>query len=301
VEAIRLDAKQVGNRFSQWGEELVVRQLLQFGPQNPILVEFGGSRGVDNSNMIAQAIDGVADVILIEGSASRYEQLKKNTSSLAKVQAIRAFVGYTTGEDSLDQILRNNGTDPEDVFGVSIDIDGDDALVFENMGLSPDFVIVEYNPTLPIDGYFRNPPGKNMGSNVSELRRIGIELGYFEAALTPTNLVLVSNRLADRVEKINLLDEANQLDNPKFGIAYDGTIVRFSGQSITTQEIMDGGWSRATIIQPLPRWLRELAGGPFGHPWGKKVRRIFSVAVAVLARPISSLLLALSRRKDVAG
>ena len=295
---IKLSPEQGGNRFSQSGEELVVRQLLEFGPKNPLLVEFGGSRGFDNSNMIAQAVDGVADVILIEGSASRYEELKKNTSSLAKVQAIRAFVGYQTGKDSLDQILRDNGTDPEDVFGVSIDIDGDDALVFENMGLRPDFVIVEYNPTLPLDGYFRNTPGKNMGSNVSELRRIGLELGYFEAALTPTNLVLVSNRLADRVEKINLLDEANKLDNPKFGIAYDGTIVRFSGQSITTQEIMDGGWSRATIVQPLPRWLRELAGGPFGHPRGRRARRFFSVAMAVITRPFSSLRLALSRRKD---
>ena len=83
--------------------------------------------------MIAQAVDSVADVFLIEGNASRYEELKKNTSSLAKVQAIRAFVGYQTGKDSLDQILRDNGTDPKDFFGVSIDIDGDDALVFENI------------------------------------------------------------------------------------------------------------------------------------------------------------------------
>lgn len=298
MSKIKLNPKLDGNRFSQSGEELVVRQLLEIGPEDPILVEFGGSRGFDNSNMIAQAVDGLADVILIEGSSQRYEELKKNISSLTKVQAIRAMVGYQTGVDSLDSILRHNGTDPDRVFGVSIDIDGDDALVFENMGLSPDFVIVEYNPTLPLDGYFRNSPGKNMGNNVSELRRIGVELGYFEAALTPTNLVLVSNRLADRVEKIDLLAEANKLDNPKFGIAYDGTIVRFSGQSITTEEIMDAGWSGATIVQPLPRWLRELAGGPFGHPLGKMARRFFSVAVAIIAKPLSSLLLAESRRKD---
>jgi len=297
MNKVRLEARPATSRFSQWGEENIVRELLKIGPKRPKLIEFGGSRGFDNSNMIVFAQDEIAEVILIEGNTERFKQLEKNTASMDNVHAINAYVGSRSGIDSLSQILSENDIDPEDVFGVSIDIDGDDALIFENMDLNPEFAIVEYNPTLPLDGYFRNPPGKSMGNNLSELRRTGLELGFFEAALTPTNLVLVSNRLADRVEKIDLLDEANKLDNPRFGVGYDGTIVRFSGKSTSTMEIMDAGWSRAVIIQPLPRWLRELAGGPFGRHWGKTVRRIFSVAGALLARPITTVSLIISKRK----
>jgi hypothetical protein len=41
---------------------------------------------------------------------------------------------------------------------VSIDIDGDDAAVFENLGFLPEMAIVEFNPTLGVDSIYRNPP-----------------------------------------------------------------------------------------------------------------------------------------------
>jgi hypothetical protein len=40
---------------------------------------------------------------------------------------------------------------------VSLDIDGDDAEVFENLGFLPEMAIVEFNPTLGVDSIYRDP------------------------------------------------------------------------------------------------------------------------------------------------
>jgi hypothetical protein len=124
------------------------------------------------------------------------------------------------------------------VAGVSIDIDSDDAAVFESIGFNPFFfVIVEFNPYLPADARFRNPKGQNMGNSIGEIMFVAQSKQMFPVGITPTNLVFVSEIFRGTFQEIQILNEIGKLNLPRFGWGYDGTLLRFSTSGIdTTQE-----------------------------------------------------------------
>jgi hypothetical protein len=66
-----------GDGYSQWGEEHAVRQLVGSLPVSSahFLVEFGASRGPDNSNF--WGLKDELPLVLIEASFNRFQELKK--------------------------------------------------------------------------------------------------------------------------------------------------------------------------------------------------------------------------------
>lgn len=258
---IRLTTAEVSqqNEFSQWGEEIAISQVLNLITKDRLaemaLVEFGASRGPDNSNF--WKFRATQKLVLIEGDAERFGELDVRVRSMPNVHAVRAWVGYKDGIDDLATLLEEAGYDPGQVVGVSIDIDSDDAAVFEAVNFSPVFVVVEFNPFLPSDGRFRNPEGRSIGNSIAELTAIASEKGYFVACVTPTNLIFVTNAYSDEIQEIDLGEEIMKLDLPRFGWGYDGTLVRFStsGKDLT-QEVYHNGWSDTFIFQPAPKFLR---------------------------------------------
>jgi hypothetical protein len=106
------------------------------------------------------------NLVLIEANADLYKELEVAISPYPNIIGIQAKVLFSGGlgggwrEGTLSEILQAQGIDPQSVDVVSIDIDGDDAAVFENLGFVPEIVVCEFNPTFPSDAVFRNPPRK---------------------------------------------------------------------------------------------------------------------------------------------
>jgi len=273
MEKVKVQSSLTGNKYSQWGEENALRQIfsvLERKTEDLIHVEFGASLGTDNSNLFVFAEEG-KQVVFIESDPKKHAVLEKRIDGLPAAQAVCAHVisGEATPSTSrmqsrfvgtLSTVLGRAGVDVSRVGVVSIDIDGDDSAVFENLGLAPPVVICEFNPTLPIDSYFRNPLGANLGNSPLELVRVATARGMFPVAITHTNLIFVSNDFHLDFEEVDLVGHMSSEDFPRFGLGYDGTLLKFlSNGTDVTAEYYSIIWSSSVILQPLTRFLRGYA------------------------------------------
>lgn len=261
---IEIDTRERKSKYSQSNEETAISQVLPLiierHQQSLSVVEFGASEGIDNSNLLFLAEQGVP-TIFIESDAIRYEKLTNNTNSHKNVQRIHASVGFTE-HDNLKTILESNDVATSSVAIVSIDVDGDDAAIFENLAFKPDMVIVEFNPTMSSDARFRNPPGRNIGNSIGELLSVARKLEYFPVCVTGTNLIFLDNSYNGLVEKIIPEEEILKLQSHiRIGWGFDGTLVMYSPDG-TNQigEIYENWWNGALLIQPLPKFIRKFKG-----------------------------------------
>jgi len=279
------------NRFSQWGEENAVRQLLELvapktqtfrTAEDPgVLVEFGGSRGSDHSNFF-RFVDAGPALVMIEGDSDRFHGLESTAARFPSLIAINAWVD--DGKNSVAEILRRRDINTHNIYGISIDIDGDDALIFETLGVNPCFVVIEHNPALPLDGRFRNPKGRNVGNNLGELVAVAAQRGMFPVCVTETNIIFLDNKYQNIVYEIDVANELKSLDLMRFGIGFDGTLVRYStlGHD-TTAEFYHNGWAKCLVVQPLPRIIRHLVL----KKSAANLKLAYSSLIAFLLRPIS--------------
>jgi len=283
--------------YSQHGEGKILAGLLEKVDEvipDGILVEFGGSRGRDNSNCFGLGESG-RRVVLIEADLSRYRSLEESIRNLPSFQGIHAKVGIfdKDGSKTLRTILANAQIDSSDVSVVSIDIDSDDAAVFENLGFSPEIVVVEYNPTFPSDALYRNPSGQNIGNSPAELERVAANLGMYLVGVTTTNLFFAKNRYKEDFTKVNLVDEIKGLSQTRFAWGYDGTLVRFTtlGEH-TTEEVYHNGWNDSLLFQPVPKRLRSFSSK------GRLLRLALAFAYGLLFRSSSLVSLILKRLNE---
>jgi len=177
------------NSYSQFGEDGIIKKIFEIiGTESKVAVEFGAWDGFAFSNTAALWSKDLAwKAILIEGDEKKFKDLKKNTKSF-NVVPINAWVGIGN-EDSLESILKNhNINQPIDLL--SIDIDGNDYHILESLKtIRPRLIIVEYNPTIPVefDLYAPYARDNNFGQSVGALNRIATKKGYKLIALTLTN------------------------------------------------------------------------------------------------------------------
>lgn len=279
------------NLYSQWGEEAAIRELLKIVDLGPgfvrdkeltkILVEFGGSCGSDHSNFFRFMESGIK-LIMIEGDRDRFRRLELTANGHPSLIAINEWVD--DNKNSVSEILRRHGVSDYHITGVSIDIDGDDARIFENLGVEPSFVIIEHNPTLPIDGRYRNPKGKHVGNSLGELVAVANQRDMYPVCLTETNIIFLKNSYRTDVREIDIVHELSSLNLMRFGMGFDGTLVRFttSGQDATA-EFYHNGWANSFIVQPLPQVLRL----PTSSRFLLNLRLLYSITITFLLRPFS--------------
>lgn len=272
--------------YSQNGEHEIIEDLLSKATStsgNTVLVEFGASRGRDNSNLFAFGESGKT-LVLIEADPDRYKDLDAAIRAYPNIVGIHAKVTFSPGkkggkvqEGTLDEILTAQGIDPNSVVAVSIDIDSDDAAVFEKLGFVPEIAVCEFNPTFPSDAAFRNPPGQNIGNSPLEVQRVAIKLGMYLVAATETNLIFMKNTYMSQVPKVDLLQSIEALKLTRFALGYDGTLVRFSTEGEnSTSGIYHNGWNDSFVRQPLPPRLREFSNA---RRW---IRILYFVATGVI-------------------
>ncbi len=126
------------NKYSQFGEDGIIEHIFeQIGEESRFCVEFGASDGVSCSNT-KRLRDADWSALLIEADFDRYKQLSRFENS--KVNTLHMQVTPTT----IDHLL---GTRPVDLM--SIDVDGEDYAIFEEMRARPRVLLVEYNGSIP--------------------------------------------------------------------------------------------------------------------------------------------------------
>lgn len=184
-------ARYAGNRFSQFGEDGMIRHLLDiFGDGARVCVEFGANDGLSCSNTAALSEDGW-HAILLEADPA----LAAVAAANRPTADVRQVAVQPCGPDSIDEQLALLGPSAVDVM--SIDVDGDDLLIFEAMQTRPRIVVIEFNPSVP---HWMNvrplDPGSRFGASAAALIAVAHARGYQVVGATHCNLIFLRFDLA---------------------------------------------------------------------------------------------------------
>lgn len=157
-----------GNVYSQVGQDGILGEIFRrLGIKRSTYVEFGAWDGIYLSNgrfLYEQGWRGV----LIEADAKRFakigDRFKRNCV------LINAMVGAPkqgVRGAALDALLKQHGVNPNDVSFASIDVDGPDIEIFDEMGFTPAVVIVEGGTDIA-PGYPSRLPSSVAWSNIHQ-------------------------------------------------------------------------------------------------------------------------------------
>jgi hypothetical protein len=156
--------------YSQNGEDGIIEEIFnRVKPSEKFFVEFGGWDGINLSNTANLRINELWDGILFEGDN---EKVKQNQDT------IKIYNEYITSQNVNDLFEKYNV--PQKFGVLSIDVDGDDAYIFESIDydrFSPDLIIIEYNPGLP-----NHIPIRYKEQGINQTRE-NVEMGYYGANL----------------------------------------------------------------------------------------------------------------------
>jgi hypothetical protein len=247
------------NYYSQNGEDGIIEKVLaEIGLDNGFFVEFGAWDGKHWSNTYNLIDKKKWTGCLIEGDTGKYEELCQNIPN-DDIIKVRAWI-RPTGEDSLDEILRRNGVDHVDLL--SIDIDSDDLAIWEGVAFySPTIVIIEFNPTIPFDTRYKNPPGAFHGNSALAIFELAAQRCYALVAGTDTNLIFVKNDALkeSRIPPRTLQDVRDNTFQLRYFFSQDGRLLHtydvFTKAGVT--ELFPVPWAFTLGTQPVPKFLRN--------------------------------------------
>ena len=187
--------------YSQFGEDVVIAKIFDaIGTTNKWCLEVGAAAGIALSNT-RHFIEEGWKAVLIEGSAKKYEALKKNSPDcLCFCTLIQ-----TTGVDSLDGILDFCHA-PKVIDLLSLDIDGQEWHIWKNFKEhSARVMVVEYAPYVwwqrggnaikGMDPNYIVPLGKKGQSGLDAMKTLADEKGYKVVKVTDCNIICVQKEL----------------------------------------------------------------------------------------------------------
>jgi hypothetical protein len=223
------------NNYSQNGEDGILEEILKrlgdFGVSlDKYCCEFGAWDGIFYSNTYNLVKNLGYNAVLIEGDQNKYKTLQKNFQS-SNHFLLNKFVGLTE-ESNLDNLLKSTLI-PHKFDILSIDIDGQDYWILESLqDYIPKIILIEYNPTIPMEVEYFEPKNSELktGSSVLALVSLANRKNYSLVATTDTNLILLRNDLNEiltpAIEQNEVLKECKSLNliSNYFFIGYDGNI-----------------------------------------------------------------------------
>lgn len=253
------------NIYSHDGEDGIIEKILDLIPdKNKWCVEFGAWDGIYLSNTRNLIVNREYGAVLIEGSAAKFEELKRNNEPYKQVIPVCTFVGFNSA-DNLDAILSSTPI-PLDFDFLSIDVDGNDYHIWSAMSrYRPKVVCIEFNPTIPTSVHFVQEanPHVTRGASLSSLVDLARRKGYELVSVLSVNAIFV------RKEYFSLFmiedNRSETLRTDETGITY--LCVGYDGHVFTK------GYSRlpwhdlpidAESLQQLPKWLRT-----YPHNYGR--------------------------------
>jgi len=252
------------NKFSQNGEDGILDKLfselnLQFGT----FCEFGAWDGMYMSNTYS-LYSQKWNSIYIEGNPKKFESLKVNIT--AKNSFLVCEYVQIEGHNNLDNIIgrANSFLGTSSLELLSIDIDSDDLAVFKSLVCcKPLVVVIEYNPTIPLDVEYMNPVGENKGNSARAVINYALSIEYCLVAITATNLIFIQTSKKPTNIKSFSLDDVNDFPIKRYFWGYDGSLIISHDLTFNIPEVIKVPWSTAFIAQPVPRFLRGFDLGFF--------------------------------------
>jgi hypothetical protein len=232
------------NIKSQYGEDGVISEIFhRIGTENKICVEFGAWDGIHLSNSWNLWHNLNWNAYLIEGDSEKVKVLQKTIAPFPGVHALEAYV-MPEGQNSLDQILAKQNL-PKNFDLLSIDIDGDDYHIFENLNhFKPRVIIIEFNPTVPAHLEMVQERGEQMGASALSIIKLGESKGYTAVHITAVNLFFITNEIFDmgQFEKLDL-DKSFKTDH------LVSVITSFDGFQYLTSRL---NYGPELPVEPIP-------------------------------------------------
>ncbi len=167
------------NIESQWGDDGVIEEIFKrIGEGNKTCVDFGAYDGPHLSNTWNLWNNKGWNALLIEGNPSRIKSLREYVGDNKKIKTVNTFVS-TTGENKIDNIVEKNLGSNTKIDLMSIDIDGDDYYILESIEkFHPRVIIIEFNPTIPVNIDIVQKQGEYFGSSAFSINKLATQKGY---------------------------------------------------------------------------------------------------------------------------
>ena len=271
-----------GNVTSQRGEDGIIEKVLEvIGDNNKWCVEFGSWDGRYLSNTFNLITNKDYSAVLIEGNTRRFQDLLKTHQGNRKVIPLNAFVGFEK-ENGLDSLLEATKI-PVDFDLLSIDIDGNDYHVWENVRrYQPKVVVIEFNATIPNAVEFVQPRDMqvNQGSSILSIAKLAKLKGYELVAVTRGNAIFADAKYFSlfgiRDNSLAVMRTDESLVTYIFN-GPDGTVFIRGYGKLAWHRIP----YRESRMQPLPKWLRE-----YPKNYGRLKRRLATLYRSLYKRNI---------------
>jgi hypothetical protein len=257
--SVRLEEHRV-NVHSQFGEDGMIRAALAALPGvRKWCVEFGAWDGRFGSNTYRLIDEEGWSGVLIEGNSARYRDLQRTYAGNPRAVCVNAMVAID-GPNSLDRILERTDALPHDFGLVSIDVDGLDYHVWRGFtAYRPRIVVIEFNPSIPIDIEFIQPAEATVhqGSSLAAIARLGKEKGYELVATSDVNAFFVVDEL---YPAFGIQD--NSLAAIRTDRSYETRVFQLFDGTLCWEGCTELLWHGVKFSQPqvVPRSLRWLPG-----------------------------------------
>jgi hypothetical protein len=213
------------NEHTQFGEDGMIAHIFDtIGEDSRHCVEFGANDGISCSNTKCLR-DAGWSALLIEADDQLYDQIVPEHEGVRRLHA-------SVSADNINTLLKDEGV----IDFLSIDVDGDDYLIFDAMETRPRVVCVEYNSSIP--PHISVHPGRaggKLGASALALVNVAKRKGYELVGLNVGNLFFVNN--ADLGGFQNYVRDLNQLFDPTW-LTYLASDYR----------------SRAFVVGAAPHW-----------------------------------------------
>ena len=280
------------NAYSQAGEDGILTEIFnRLGVDQGTFCEFGAWDGQHLSNTFAFYKKGWGGWY-IEGEADRVEDLRRNVDR-PNVENIQAWV-MRSGSGTLDNLLTGSKLYRDGTLTsldlLSIDIDSDDLAIWKSVkAFRPKVVIIEINPTIPIDVFFENPEGEFKGNSARSTYEYARSQDYGLVATTICNMIFIDQRLAH--QPLSLLDIADlsHVFGTRYFFGYDGSLIAKTAndQTVSHQvpDIIRVPWMGFRFTQPVPSGFRSSTQGRTRRRLGQLLNRLR----LAISHPIISL------------
>jgi hypothetical protein len=179
------------SHYSQNGEDGIFQAIFgNIGLKNKWCVEVGAHDGVEYSNTFHLVKQGW-DAVEIECSV-QFEAMERSYKDYPKARLVRQAVSPYE-PDNLDVILSKFST-PKDIQLMVIDVDGDDYYIWKTLKYyDPIVIMVEFNPSFPLNVEFIPKEGTYIGSSLLSLYLLGLKRGYSLVCCVANNAIFLRN------------------------------------------------------------------------------------------------------------
>jgi len=252
------------NIFSQFGEDGILSYIFRVIPEkNRWSVEFCAWDGIFASNICNFVKNQGWYGVYIEADKNRFRDLLKNHGNNDRVFCLNRFIDFK-GPDKLDHILNTIKELPKDFDLLSIDIDSCDYYVWQSLTkYHPKVVIIEFNPTIPVDYEYVQNKSFNIHDehSLSSVTNLAKKKGYELISCTDSNAIFIVKKYYPLFHIKNnspktLYKPFEKYYQTKIWQGGDGTLHLIGCQRLLWHNIL----INENKIQVLPKYLRFFPG-----------------------------------------